>query len=75
MFRENSLHIKKNGGPKSKGLVAELDPDAPYRTGAKLSALDQEDDDRLLRYLFSLIRAGKIDEAQQLCVRYVRSRC
>ena len=56
---------------KLGGVLNELDPDAVCRTGRKLSALDQEDDDRLVRYIFSLIRAGKIDEAQQLCVTYV----
>ena len=73
--RENTLHIKKDRGRsaalKSGVMVSDLDPDAAHRTGQKLSALDQEDDERLLRYLFTLIRAGKIDEAQQLCVTYV----
>lgn len=46
------------------------DPDAPHRTGGKLSPLDQEDDERLMKHVFALLRAGRHDDAQQLCVRY-----
>jgi len=49
------------------------DPDAPLRTGTTLSPLDNEDEDRLLRYAFSLIRAGRLEEAQQVFVRLVSS--
>uniref|UniRef100_A0A8C0HHM9 Nuclear pore complex protein n=1 Tax=Chelonoidis abingdonii TaxID=106734 RepID=A0A8C0HHM9_CHEAB len=45
------------------------DPDAPIRQKMPLDDLDREDDARLLKYLFTLIRAGMTDEAQRLCKR------
>lgn len=54
------------------------DPDAPYRLsavstrgggGGKLDPLDADDDERLVRNVFSLIRAGQLEQAQQLCSR------
>jgi len=44
------------------------DPDAPLRTGKKIDSLDQEDDEQLLKYIFTLLRAGKLEEAQKLCI-------
>lgn len=38
------------------------DPDAPVRQKLPLDDLDREDDARLLKYLFTLIRAGMKDE-------------
>lgn len=38
------------------------DPDAPIRQKLPLDDLDREDDIRLLKYLFTLIRAGMTDE-------------
>ncbi|XP_067945388.1 nuclear pore complex protein Nup107-like [Watersipora subatra] len=66
---ENTLHLKKSSSKKAEILVEYLDPDAPHRTGQRLASLDQEDDDRLVRYVFALLRAGKLEEAHQLCVR------
>ncbi|XP_025930647.1 nuclear pore complex protein Nup107 isoform X3 [Apteryx rowi] len=43
--------------------------DAPIRQKLPLDDLDREDDGRLLKYLFTLIRAGMTDEAQRLCKR------
>ncbi|KAL8221499.1 UNVERIFIED_CONTAM: hypothetical protein K2H54_068662 [Gekko kuhli] len=45
------------------------DPDAPIRQKLPLDDLDREDDARLLKFLFTLIRAGMTDEAQRLCKR------
>ncbi|XP_058529340.1 nuclear pore complex protein Nup107 isoform X1 [Ochotona princeps] len=53
----------------SRPLVTELDPDAPIRQKMPLDDLDREDEVRLLKYLFTLIRAGMTDEAQRLCKR------
>uniref|UniRef100_A0AAY4EK81 Nuclear pore complex protein n=1 Tax=Denticeps clupeoides TaxID=299321 RepID=A0AAY4EK81_9TELE len=53
----------------NRPLVTELDPDAPVRQKRPLADLDREDDARLLKYLFTLIRAGMTDEAQRLCKR------
>ncbi|XP_023617433.1 nuclear pore complex protein Nup107 isoform X4 [Myotis lucifugus] len=45
------------------------DPDAPIRQKMPLDDLDREDEVRLLKYLFTLIRAGMTEEAQRLCKR------
>ncbi|XP_075900440.1 nuclear pore complex protein Nup107 [Nelusetta ayraudi] len=73
---ENTLHALKmrrkssaSGGAVTLPLVTELDPDAPLRQQRPLADLDREDDARLLKNLFTLIRAGMTDEAQRLCKR------
>ncbi|XP_008047137.1 nuclear pore complex protein Nup107 isoform X3 [Carlito syrichta] len=74
VYWENTLHILKQrqlssyiGG--TRPLVTELDPDAPIRQKMPLDDLDREDEVRLLKYLFTLIRAGMTEEAQRLCKR------
>ncbi|XP_023682823.2 nuclear pore complex protein Nup107 isoform X1 [Paramormyrops kingsleyae] len=74
VYWENTLHALKQRQSKShtgfnRPLVTELDPDAPIRQKRPLADLDQEDDARLLKYLFTLVRAGMTDEAQRLCKR------
>ncbi|XP_029016578.1 nuclear pore complex protein Nup107 isoform X2 [Betta splendens] len=70
---ENTLHAlkmrRKNGTAFTVPLVTELDPDAPIRQQRPLADLDREDDARLLKNLFTLIRAGMTEEAQRLCIR------
>uniref|UniRef100_A0AAY4EKF6 Nuclear pore complex protein n=1 Tax=Denticeps clupeoides TaxID=299321 RepID=A0AAY4EKF6_9TELE len=71
---ENTAHALKLRRTQSQAgfnrpLVTELDPDAPVRQKRPLADLDREDDARLLKYLFTLIRAGMTDEAQRLCKR------
>ncbi|XP_020512962.2 nuclear pore complex protein Nup107 [Labrus bergylta] len=70
---ENTLHAlklrRKSGSAFTVPLVTELDPDAPLRQQRPLADLDREDDARLLKNLFSLIRAGMTEEAQRLCKR------
>lgn len=65
--RENTLHTLKlrrdqANAPFSRPLVTELDPDAPIRQKRPLADLDREDDARLLRYIYTLVRAGMTDE-------------
>ncbi|KAJ8008866.1 hypothetical protein DPEC_G00082890 [Dallia pectoralis] len=74
VYWENTLHaLKLRRNTDNSGfnipLVTELDPDAPIRQRRPLADLDREDDARLLKYLFTLIRAGMSDEAQRLCKR------
>ncbi|KAL0967258.1 hypothetical protein UPYG_G00249980 [Umbra pygmaea] len=74
VYWENTLHsLKLRRKTDSSGfnipLVTELDPDAPVRQKRPLADLDREDEARLLKYLFTLIRAGMTDEAQRLCKR------
>lgn len=71
---ENTLHsLKQRQMEPQTGflrpLVTELDPDAPIRQKRPLVDLDREDDARLLKNLFMLIRSGMTDEAQRLCKR------
>ncbi|XP_041636223.1 nuclear pore complex protein Nup107 [Cheilinus undulatus] len=70
---ENTLHAlkmrRKSGTAFTVPLVTELDPDAPLRQQRPLADLDREDDARLLKNLFTLIRAGMTEEAQRLCKR------
>ncbi|KAM6961709.1 nuclear pore complex protein Nup107 [Tautogolabrus adspersus] len=70
---ENTLHTlklrRKSGTAFTVPLVTELDPDAPLRQQRPLADLDREDDARLLKNLFTLIRAGMTEEAQRLCKR------
>ncbi|XP_051911527.1 nuclear pore complex protein Nup107 [Hippocampus zosterae] len=70
---ENTLHSlklrRKSGNVFTVPLVTELDPDAPLRQRQPLADLDREDDVRLLKNLFTLIRAGMTEEAQRLCTR------
>ncbi|KAM9171408.1 LOW QUALITY PROTEIN: nuclear pore complex protein Nup107 [Pangshura tecta] len=74
VYWENTLHILKQRQfstyiGSTRPLVTELDPDAPIRQKMPLDDLDREDDARLLKYLFTLIRAGMTGEAQRLCKR------
>ncbi|XP_069844477.1 nuclear pore complex protein Nup107 isoform X2 [Dipodomys merriami] len=74
VYWENTLHtLKQRQLPSYIGsvrpLVTELDPDAPIRQKMPLDDLDREDEIRLLKYLFTLIRAGMTEEAQRLCKR------
>ncbi|XP_062572533.1 nuclear pore complex protein Nup107-like [Saccostrea cucullata] len=68
---ENTLHkLKKSGGVtfgNERPMVTEMDPDAPFRQKKMLDDLDQEDECRLLQYLFICLRAGQIDKAQEVC--------
>uniref|UniRef100_A0A9L0TLX8 Nuclear pore complex protein n=1 Tax=Equus caballus TaxID=9796 RepID=A0A9L0TLX8_HORSE len=74
VYWENTLHTLKQRQMSSyigsvRPLVTELDPDAPIRQKMPLDDLDREDEVRLLKYLFTLIRAGMTEEAQRLCKR------
>ena len=64
---ENTLHsLRRNGGDRA-GHVTELDPDASTRQKKPLAELDREDESRLQRYLFALVRSGQFDKAQAVC--------
>lgn len=73
---ENTLHslqsrkLSNISNVEEENLITELDPDAPIRQRMKrLHPLDKEDEVRLLRSVFSKLRCGQLDEAQQLCFR------
>ncbi|GFR89080.1 nuclear pore complex protein Nup107-like [Elysia marginata] len=68
---ENTLHNlqKQKQGVKSSmsRCITEMDPDAPCRQKLSPDDLDQEDEKYFLRNLFMLVRAGKLEKAQNLC--------
>ena len=69
---ENTLHSLEQSGPKTapkRPFVTEMDPDAPVRQNRPIADLDIEDERRLLRHLFAYIRAGKLQQAQELCIK------
>lgn len=53
---ENTLFALKRG--KYSGIVQHMDPDACNRENQKLTSLDEEDEERLLRHIWACIRAG-----------------
>ena len=73
MYWEHTVHDLSQIRMRSKdpslavNLVTEIDPDAPIRQQRMLSSLDQQDEEQLLIYMFRFIRAGKLEEAQNLC--------
>ena len=44
------------------------DPDASTRQDRKLADSDHQDEQTLMKHLFTCIRAGQVAEAQELCV-------
>lgn len=68
---ENSLHQLESADTivfaSSKKLITSLDPDAPYCEGLALHDLDAADWKKLNKRVFSLIRCGKLSEAEKLC--------
>ncbi|KAK9814142.1 hypothetical protein WJX72_001215 [[Myrmecia] bisecta] len=48
-------------------LVTELDPDAPTRQQRSLAEDNVKDEERLLKALWRLLRAGRLSQARQLC--------
>jgi len=50
-------------------LCSSMDPDAPFRTKKSLAHQDKEVEIRLFKHLLRFIRAGKLDEGQELAQR------
>uniref|UniRef100_H2YVY0 Nuclear pore complex protein n=1 Tax=Ciona savignyi TaxID=51511 RepID=H2YVY0_CIOSA len=70
---ENTLHrLKKNKdqGIEDRHLISEMDPDAPSRQKRAIDELDRQDENQLLKIVFSFIRSGKIEEAEDFCVTH-----
>lgn len=70
---ENTLHKLQNresaslfGGP-DRPMVDEIDPDAAVRQNKTIDDLDKEDESRLLQTVFVYIRAGRLQESQDIC--------
>ena len=54
-------------------MVTKKDPDAPIRQNKPLHDLDQEDEYKLMEYVYSFIRSGKFDEARDLLFKIGQS--
>lgn len=77
---EHTLHNLKNSscfGDKNafsgREYVDELDPDAPIRLSKSLHDLDQEDEFKLMEYIFAFIRAGDLKSARDFCQKIGQS--
>jgi len=46
-----------------------MDPDAAIRTKRPLHDLDKEDESRLFRFMFQLLRAGQLFEGKEVAQR------
>lgn len=74
---EHTLHHLKNLNKKmqfsSREYVTELDPDAPVRQNKPLNDLDQEDEYRIMEFVFAFVRSGDINGAKDLCFKVGQS--
>ncbi|KIY95383.1 Nuclear pore complex protein [Monoraphidium neglectum] len=68
VWRETLL-LSHAGGGGGGGGGGELDPDAPSRGATALRGEDQRNEERLAAQLWQLMRAGKLQQAQDLCRR------
>lgn len=64
LFVEQAL---KSGHPTPSNLVSAIDPDAPTRENAHLHPQDLEDEELLMRAVWTLLKAGRLSDARQLC--------
>ncbi|XP_060066692.1 nuclear pore complex protein Nup107-like [Ylistrum balloti] len=73
---ENTLHKLQTResenlfGGTDRPLVDKIDPDAAVRQNKMVDDLDKEDESRLLQTLFVYIRAGQLQEAQDICCEH-----
>ncbi|RWS04618.1 nuclear pore complex protein Nup107-like isoform X1, partial [Dinothrombium tinctorium] len=70
-YWENTLHYIVNYQDKFKDkkktereLCLEMDPDASLRTSKPIHDIDIEDEDRLMKFIFRYLRAGKLNEGK-----------
>ena len=72
---EHTLHrLKQEFDLKDNiRIVTEMDPDAPIRQRRMLADLDDADEARLMKFLFMFLRAGKLEDAKKLCIKYGQS--
>ncbi|KAF8553085.1 hypothetical protein OG21DRAFT_1589517 [Imleria badia] len=66
--KHNVMQALRTGQGTREGLVTEFDPDAVNRgNGKSLAADDAAFEKTLTQSLYSFVRAGRLDEAVQLC--------
>lgn len=68
--KHSVLQGMRSGNAYRDGLVKELDPDAPNREeGRALASDDASYEKALLQSLYACVRAGRLEDAVQLCRR------
>ncbi|KII84942.1 hypothetical protein PLICRDRAFT_146529 [Plicaturopsis crispa FD-325 SS-3] len=68
--KHNVMHALRTGGGHRVGLVKEMDPDAVNRgDGRALAADDSNYEKSLAQALYAHVRAGRLEDAVELCRR------
>ncbi len=68
-----SFNKKENYIFSNREFVDELDPDAPIRQNKPLHDLDQEDEYKVMEYVYSFIRAGELASARNFLFKIGQS--
>lgn len=66
-FTKHGIMQAKRTGSTRDGLIKEMDPDAVNREGRTLAADDASYEKSLAQALYSYIRAGRLEDAVELC--------
>ncbi|CAG2104167.1 unnamed protein product [Medioppia subpectinata] len=69
-YWENTLHaLKTQLNDNERKTCPAMDPDAAIRSRLPLNDLDVEDESRLFRYIFQLLRSGQLPDAKDIAQR------
>ena len=60
-----STRAGRRDGSSTANTVTVMDPDAVTRTGHRLHSLDERDDARILKKLYTLVRTGRLEEVKR----------
>lgn len=60
-----SIQASRRGRVDEDLSVTTMDPDAPMRSGGRLDSQDEDDERRLMRKVFALLRIGDFDRVNQ----------
>jgi nuclear pore complex protein Nup107 len=69
----NNFARKDKAQFTGRDYVNELDPDAPIRLNKPLHDLDQEDEYKMMEYIFAFLRAGDLNSARDFCLKIGQS--
>ncbi len=72
-LKNSNIFNKKEKQFSGRDLVNELDPDAPIRQSRPLHDIDQEDEYKLMEYIFAFIKAGEMNLARDFCFKVGQS--
>ncbi|KAF8672984.1 hypothetical protein HU200_049052 [Digitaria exilis] len=65
VWHRTQMYLKRKNNDST--IVKHVDFDAPTREGAQLLPDDKKQDELLLEDIWTLLRAGRLDEASELC--------